>query len=97
MLRAGYTKAEIDAIVAAEAEEPEQPDPEPEQQPDPTPEEHSEPESMPEWATALAASVDHLTKTVQQFNRGKLEQPPEDPNKAVDDALKLYLDGPEKR
>lgn len=90
LLRAGYTKAEIDAIVAEEKNPP-QPEPEPEPQPEP------EPENAPAWATALAQSIEHLQQTVQGINRSKLEQPEDDPMGDVDKALAMYLQGPEKR
>ncbi len=97
LLRAGYTKAEIDAIVAEEKKP--QPDPEPEPQPDPEPEPQSdpEPENAPAWAAALASSIEHLQQTVQGMNRSKLEQPDDDPLGDVDKALAAYLKGPEKR
>ena len=91
LIRAGYTKAEIDAIVAEEKNPPPQPDPEPEPQPDP------EPENAPAWATALAQSIEHLQASIQGMNRSKLEQPDDDPLGAVDKALTAYLQGPEKR
>ena len=97
LLRAGYTKAEIDTIVAEEKKP--QPDPEPEPQPDPEPEPQPDPdpESAPAWATALASSIEHLQQTVQGMNRSKLEQPDDDPLGDVDKALAAYLKGPEKR
>ena len=99
LIRAGYTKAEIDAIVAEEKNPPPQPDPEPEPQPDPEPEPQPdpEPENAPAWATALAQSIEHLQASIQGMNRSKLEQPDDDPLGAVDKALTAYLQGPEKR
>lgn len=97
LLRAGYTKAEIDAIVAEEKNPPPPPDPEPEQ-PDPEPEQPDPgPENAPAWATALASSIEHLQQTVQGMNRSNLEQPDDDPLGDVDKALAAYLKGPEKR
>lgn len=97
MLRAGYTKAEIDAIVAAEAAEPEQPAPDPAAEPEQSatgvqPEPVSK--TVPEWAVSLTSCVENLTKTIQQVNRDKLEQPPElEPLDRGAEALKNYLTG----
>ena len=91
LLRAGYTKAEIDAIVAEEKNPPPQPEPEPEPQPEP------QPENPPAWAAALAQSIEHLQSTMQAINRASLEQPEDDPMGDVDKALAAYLQGPEKR
>ena len=99
LLRAGYTKAEIDAIVAEEKNPPPQPEPEPEPQPEPEPEPQPEPEpeNPPAWAAALAQSIEHLQSTMQAFNRTSLEQPEDNPMGDVDKALAAYLQGPEKR
>ena len=59
LLRAGYTKAEIEAQATEQIAEPEQN----------VTEQAAEPEqSTPDWAAALQASIEKLTKVVQQSN-----------------------------
>lgn len=70
LLRAGYTKAEIEAQATEQAAEPEQKPveqaAEPEQK---ATEQAAEPEqSAPDWAAALQVSIEKLTKAVQHSN-----------------------------
>lgn len=85
LIRAGYKKEEIDAMMAAEtpagdpkedAKKDPQPDPQPEKKPDPEPEkkttakEESETEKL---IKALGLRLDNLTKSIQASNVNGIE------------------------
>ena len=76
LVRAGYSRAEIDAMQQPEPQQPEPQQPEPQQ---------------PEWAAKLNESINNLIGAIQKINRDSLEQPDDDPNKQVDEALAAYL------
>lgn len=85
LVRAGYSRAEIDAMQPPEQQPTEQQPPE-QQQP-----EQQQPEQQPDWAAKLNESINNLIGAVQKINRDSLEQPDDDPNKQVDEALAAYL------
>ena len=69
LLKAGYTKEEIEGMTAPEAPD-EQPAPEaPDEQPAPeAPAEQGTDTEVPAWAVALQASIEKLTKSTQSRN-----------------------------
>ena len=72
LLKAGYSKKEIDALVKAEEEaqkEPEEkPEPQPEKEPEPQPEEESEHELEPDYKALYEQSMKAL-ESAQAHNR----------------------------
>ena len=99
LVRAGYTRAEIDAMNAPEEKhddpQPEQPeqhdDPQPEQ-----PEQHDDPQSeqVPAWAHALNNTLDELRKTIQASNIAHDDMGDEvDVTDAAESALAQYITG----
>lgn len=100
LLRGGYTKADIDALMNGQpvqdgpADDPSTgPDPAPASDPAPDP---SSGADKPEWASALEASIAALTKTMQANARMNDEQPDE-PSSAADVALADYITGGKAR
>ncbi len=97
LIRAGYTRADIEAMIAEEAA----PAPEPEEQPEPDTTESQEPTpqpaAAPEWAAALQQSIGQLTQAVQMQNLRNLEQPEQvDSASAADKVLGEFLNGGRK-
>jgi hypothetical protein len=95
LVRAGYTRAEIDAMSAPE-EQHDDPQPE-EQHDDPQPEEQhddSQPEQAPAWAQALNNTLDELRKTIQASNIAHDDMGDEDDVvDAAENALAQYITG----
>jgi len=95
LVRAGYTRAEIDAMSAPEQHD----DPQPEEQhDDPQPEEqHDDPqpeEQVPAWAQALNNTLDDLRKTIQASNIAHDDMGDEDDVvDAAENALAQYITG----
>ena len=94
LVRAGYTRAEIDAMSAPEQHD----DPQPEEQhDDPQPEEQHDdpqPEQVPAWAQALNNTLDELRKTIQASNIAHDDMgDEEDVIDAGDAAMAQYLTG----
>ena len=94
LVRAGYTRAEIDAMTAPEQHD----DPQPEEQhDDPQPEEphdDPQPEQAPAWVQALNASLDDLRKTIQAANIAHDDMGDEaDVVDAAENALAQYITG----
>ena len=85
LVRAGYTRAEIDAMTA------------PEQHDDPQPEEHHDdpqPEQAPAWVQALNATLDDLRRTIQASNIQHDDMGDEDDVvDAAENALAQYITG----
>ena len=87
LVRAGYTRAEIDAMDAPE-EQPADPQPADPQPADP------QPEQVPAWVQALNASLDDLRKTIQAVNIAHDDMgDEEDVIDAGDAAMAQYLTG----
>ena len=85
LVRAGYTRAEIDAMSAPEQHD----DPQPEEQHD-----DPQPEQAPAWVQALNASLDDLRKTIQAANIAHDDMGDEDDVvDAAENALAQYLTG----
>ena len=94
LVRAGYTRAEIDAMNAPE-EQHDDPQPE-EQHDDPQPEQHDDPqpEQVPAWAQALNNTLDELRKTIQASNIQHDDMGDEDDVvDAAENALAQYITG----
>jgi len=94
LVRAGYTRAEIDAMTAPDQHD----DPKPEEQhDDPQPEEQHDdpqPEQVPAWAQALNNTLDELRKTIQASNIAHDDMGDEDDvNDAAENALAQYITG----
>ena len=96
LVRAGYTRAEIDAMGAPDP----QPDPQPDSQPDsqPDPQSDSQPDPQPEqapaWVKALNATLDDLRKTIQASNIAHDDMGDEDDVvDAAENALAQYITG----
>lgn len=96
LIRAGYTRADIAAMIEEErnpAPAP-QPEPAPAPQPEPEPEPAPQPEQgdAPVWATALLNSVQQLTGAIQYQNRLATEQPEQpDPMGEAVKALNKFI------
>ena len=85
LVRAGYTRAEIDAMTAPDP----QPDPQPEEQHD-----DPQPEQVPAWAQALNNTLDELRKTIQASNIAHDDMGDEDDVvDAAENALAQYITG----
>ena len=85
LVRAGYTRAEIDAMNAPEQHDDSQPE---EQHDDP------QPEQVPAWAQALNNTLDELRKTIQASNIQHDDMGDEDDVvDAADNALAQYITG----
>ena len=85
LVRAGYTRAEIDAMTAPEQHD----DPQPEEQHD-----DPQPEQAPAWVQALNASLDDLRKTIQAANIAHDDMGDEaDVVDAAENALAQYITG----
>ena len=85
LVRAGYTRAEIDAMSAPEQHD----DPQPEEQHD-----DPQPEQVPAWAQALNNTLDELRKTIQASNIAHDDMgDEEDVIDAGDAAMAQYLTG----
>jgi hypothetical protein len=79
LLKAGYTKEEINELRDLESD-PEPPaDPEPAADPEP---------SFVDEIAALTAQVKDLTESVQAFKRGAAEKGTPEPDKTADDIIK---------
>ena len=86
LVRAGYTRAEIDAMNALEEQHD---DPQPEEQHD-----DPQPEQAPAWVQALNASLDDLRKTIQASNIAHDDMGDEDDVvDAAENALAQYITG----
>ena len=97
LVRAGYTRAEIDAMGAGDDPQPEQPpvDPQPEQPPvDPQPEQPLDDQTVPAWARTLNNTLDELRKTIQASNIARDDMgDPETEYDAAEAAAARYLTG----
>ena len=94
LVRAGYTRAEIDAMSAPEQHD----DPQTEEQHDDpqTEEQHDDPQSeqAPAWAQALNNTLDELRKTIQASNIQHDDMGDEDDVvDAAESALAQYITG----
>ena len=88
LVRAGYTRAEIDAMNAPE-EQHDDPQPADPQHADPQPE-----EQVPAWAQALNNTLDELRKTIQASNIQHDDMGDEDDVvDAAENALAQYITG----
>lgn len=86
LIRAGYTRADIAAMIEEERNPAQAPQPELEQAPQP------EPGDAPAWATALLNSVQQLTGAIQYQNRLGTEQPEQpDPMDQAVEALNKFI------
>ena len=86
LVRAGYTRAEIDAMSAPEEQHD---DPQPEEQHD-----DPQPEQVPAWAQALNNTLDELRKTIQASNIQHDDMGDEDDiADAAENALAQYITG----
>ena len=86
LVRAGYTRAEIDAMTAPEDQHD---DPQPEEQHD-----DPQPEQVPAWAQALNNTLDELRKTIQASNIAHDDMGDEDDVvDAAENALAQYITG----
>ena len=86
LVRAGYTRAEIDAMNAPEEQHD---DPQPEEQHD-----DPQPEQAPAWVQALNATLDDLRKTIQASNIAHDDMGDEDGIvDAAENALAQYITG----
>jgi len=96
LVRAGYTRAEIDAMSADPEPVHDEPDPESaHDEPDPEPaHDEPDPESVPKWAQALNNTLDELRKTIQASNiRGDDMGDEDDVVDAAENALAQYITG----
>lgn len=94
LVRAGYTRAEIDAMSADPEPAPDDPDPEPTHDDSEHEHESSVSEPVPEWAQALNSTLDELRKTIQASNiRGDDMGDEEGVDDAAENALAQYLTG----
>ena len=100
LIRAGYTRAEIEEM--ANAMEPPAPDPAPAPTPDPdpapapAPTPDPAPADAPAWATALTESINKMTALMQSNNA--MFDDMGDPQTAIDagaNAMLHYLGGPD--
>ena len=102
LIRAGYTRQDIAAMIEEErnpapAPQPEpelapQPEPEPAPQPEPEPAPQPEQGDAPAWAAALLNSVQQLTGAIQYQNRLNTEQPEQpDPMDQAVEALNKFI------
>lgn len=100
LIRAGYTRAEIEEM--ANAMEPPAPDPAPAPTPDPdpvpapAPTPDPAPADAPAWATALTESINKMTAMMQANNA--MFDDMGDPQTAIDagaNAMLHYLGGPD--
>ena len=106
LVRAGYSRAEIDAMQQTEQQQTEQQQTEQQQtEQQQTEQQQTEQQQTeqrqteqrqteqqpPDWAAKLNESINNLIGAVQKINRDSLEQPDDDPNKQVDEALAAYL------
>lgn len=82
LIRAGYKRADIDAMIEAEAQQPaepqdeqHEPEPQPEPEPEPQPEQPAEPEAE---LAQLRAEIAELRKGIQQrnFQQIAIDSPP---------------------
>lgn len=98
LIKAGYTKAEIDALSAPAPTPDPEPQPAPDPEPAPAPATAPDPEPAPAPAPApdygaliaqLTAQVSGLTKAVQIANLHGANQPPEHTDSAEDILAKL--------
>ena len=96
LVRAGYTRAEIDAMTAIDQHD----DPATDQHDDPAhddqPEQHDDQssEQVPAWAQALNATLDDLRKTLQASNIRHDDMGDEDSVvDAAENALAQYITG----
>ena len=95
LVRAGYTRAEIDAMGAGDDPQPHD-DPQPEQpHDDQQPEQsHDDPQPVPAWAQTLNNTLDELRKTIQASNIARDDMgDPETEYDAAEAAAARYLTG----
>ena len=94
LIRAGYTRQDIAAMIEEERNPAPAPQPEPELAPQPEPEPAPQPEQgdAPAWAAALLNSVQQLTGAIQYQNRLNTEQPEQpDPMDQAVEALNKFI------
>ena len=103
LIRAGYTKAEIDAM-QNDAEKIEHPEPKPEPKPEPSPEPAPDPEPSPEptpepkesetekLLSALGLKFDNLTAAIQNANVNNIEHGGNQ-GMTADDVIRSIIDG----
>lgn len=94
LIRAGYTRQDIAAMIEEERNPAPAPQPEPEPSPEPEPEPAPRPEQgdAPAWAAALLNSVQQLTGAIQYQNRLNTEQPEQpDPMDQAVEALNKFI------
>lgn len=94
LIRAGYTRQDIAAMIEEERNPAPAPQPEPEPAPQPEPEPAPQPEQgdAPAWAAALLNSVQQLTGAIQYQNRLGTEQPEQpDPMDQAVEALNKFI------
>ncbi len=102
LIRAGYTKAEIDAMQndATKIEHPEPTPPEPGPEPEPTPEPSPEPAPTPapqeseteKLLNALGLKFDNLTAAIQNANVNNIEHGGSQ-GMTADDVIRSIIDG----